>query len=1277
MQVALWIDTPALGDTIAAIPTLRKLSTVYNQPLTVFTTLPEIFQGHPCVKQALPADADKSDFMVYRSFYPLVGQTIEVRGEKIEFRHSNSDIRQFHAVSLGFNLTESEMETDLYVEEALELEGLKDYVIIHPTQTWATRTWSQQSWQDLVNQLNDRGIPVVAVGRDSKEVGYFNVQKPVMDINIRLGINLLNDARTSVAALRWMMNHRARAVVTMDSGILHIAGTTDVQIIQLGSSIDPKLRAPHRNGSQDYKYKYVSGSCDLFCSSNMKYNVREHGSIHGVPPQIFCLEHKPTFECHPEVQPVFEEVVKQYDVRAKIRLVHLLLNDDFSPERQLRSIDSISQLKDRGIEYIQVWNDRWQDTPPRETFEYPEQYDSIPIRPGHYGNYRAFVDSGMQHFTEDIDALIFAEGDALLIKPVDEVIEDINRAYDACELHNISYFSFGSRHSLHDQNELISSTRYIVGDDIHVVNKVIGTQMVMLHNRVQYYCTDRFVHQKWTASDIYLNNLFMGKFNIGVFDQPVTLQADGFSAIDGHNKMHADDRARSLRPKLLYLAPHLSTGGMPEFLLGRLKALVDDSQFEIHVVEFTKYADTYTVQRDQIQQMLGPRFHEIAHLNAVSQQEREARLQAIISSIQPAIIHIEESPEAFDGFNQMSPECQSWIYGPSQPWKVVETCHNIWFDPRKNKRISPDAYLFVTPHHRLKTFADEPSDKFEALYPIETKTKSEAGRKKALEILELEHLSTAQHIINIGLWTPGKNQAEAVDWARSLQKLYPQAYQFHFIGNQAPNFQDYWGPLMQQLPANVHVWGERHDIDTFYQLADAVVFNSTHECNPLALRQALGYPIPVMARNLPQYRSMYKRALIAIREDATDPHRLVKALRDRKPRPDSPYTVAHFRQQHLDAYQPLLHRPTNRQDHQLPAYNLQWHNGPTVTSRVDRPMQVDFSADGEVVYSTTLTGKGHWCRPSQEWYRDWTVTIDGEPQTLRLEGQRAVVQFQSSSLGDTLSWVEAAVDFRRHHRLDRLYLATHKSWLLDKDYYQQQGIQFIAAGELPADAIALWHIGVHMQDPPGQAWFPNRNKRDWRKIYLGDIATDALGLPSCHRPPRLAYSGQHQQQKPYICIATQSTAQAKYWNNPTGWQELVNHYLATGYEVYHLSKEGTALQGVTQAPEALEEVYKLLKGAEFFVGISSGLSWFAWACDVPVVLISGFTPTECEFQNQKTLRIIDKTVCNSCWAWDHFNRGDWNWCPTFKGTDNQFQCTKAITGQRVIDLINTWQHDTL
>jgi len=90
---------------------------------------------------------------------------------------------------------------------------------------------------------------------------------------------------------------------------------------------------------------------------------------------------------------------------------------------------------------------------------------------------------------------------------------------------------------------------------------------------------------------------------------------------------------------------------------------------------------------------------------------------------------------------------------------------------------------------------------------------------------------------------------------------------FHFVGNQAGNFQDYWQPLMENLPPNVKVWGERSDIDMFMKTADIFMFNSTWECNPLVLREAISYGLPIIARNLPQYKDMFTEYLQPIDTD--------------------------------------------------------------------------------------------------------------------------------------------------------------------------------------------------------------------------------------------------------------------------------------------------------------------------------------------------------------------------------------------------------------------------
>ena len=104
--IALHIDTPALGDTIAAIPTLRKLAQAYEGKIVVFTTKPFLFENHPLVEVAHPASDEKElanpRYKIYRTFMPLMGKQHNIDEQPIEFRYSNMDFRQFHAISLRF-----------------------------------------------------------------------------------------------------------------------------------------------------------------------------------------------------------------------------------------------------------------------------------------------------------------------------------------------------------------------------------------------------------------------------------------------------------------------------------------------------------------------------------------------------------------------------------------------------------------------------------------------------------------------------------------------------------------------------------------------------------------------------------------------------------------------------------------------------------------------------------------------------------------------------------------------------------------------------------------------------------------------------------------------------------------------------------------------------------------------------------------------------------------------------------------------------------------------
>lgn len=306
-----------LGDLICATPTIRKISEAYQQPITVVSKMPELFKMNPDVSKSYKASSIdmgyiKQNYIYHNSFYN-VGKKNE-RG--IEYKHNMFDIRQFHAVHLGFMLGKDEMECYYRPLTELEIEVPEKYVLIHPVTTWPSRTWAAINWMKLTKELNDLGYSVISIGKDSSEKGFFNVEKPVFNFEIEKGLNLMN--KTSISDC-WNLMQKATAFVTMDSGLLHLAGTTDVPIIHLGSSIKPEFRIPYRYkfGSFNHKvqfvneklmYKYVSGGCGLECASNMKYAMEYWDDINSVPPLIGCLEKKETFECHPSVEQVLNSL---------------------------------------------------------------------------------------------------------------------------------------------------------------------------------------------------------------------------------------------------------------------------------------------------------------------------------------------------------------------------------------------------------------------------------------------------------------------------------------------------------------------------------------------------------------------------------------------------------------------------------------------------------------------------------------------------------------------------------------------------------------------------------------------------------------------------------------------------------------------------------------------------------------------------------------------------------------------------------------------------------
>jgi len=340
---AFYSSAGAMGDLISATPTIKKLSQIFQSPITVISNHPYLFKNCPYVDESLDFNQYTEEqlsekYNLHKTFF-LLGKT-DSRG--IEFKHAMCDIRQFHAKDLGFMLTPDEMNCDYFPQSDEScLSGIQlpeKYVVIHPAQSWDSRTWSKYNWQALIISLEELGIPVVSIGKDAKEESDYSgtTLKPVFKLDIKNGLDLTNKTTLDQS---WHIINKSNCVITMDSGILHLAGTTDVNIIQLGSSIKSEYRAPWRKSSQQYKYSYVVGGCQLHCASDLKYSLRDWGHIQAVTLISTCLEKKPSFECNPSYVPVLEE----------IKNVWGKTNDVIKVERQITKPRTLVEIQSNAL----------------------------------------------------------------------------------------------------------------------------------------------------------------------------------------------------------------------------------------------------------------------------------------------------------------------------------------------------------------------------------------------------------------------------------------------------------------------------------------------------------------------------------------------------------------------------------------------------------------------------------------------------------------------------------------------------------------------------------------------------------------------------------------------------------------------------------------------------------------------------------------------------------------------------------------------------------------
>jgi len=291
--------------------------------------------------------------------------------------------------------------------------------------------------------------------------------------------------------------------------------------------------------------------------------------------------------------------------------------------------------------------------------------------------------------------------------------------------------------------------------------------------------------------------------------------------------------ANNMRKKLLYVCPHLSTGGQPQYTYKQIKHFINE--FHIEVVEINNSGgDAFVVQKNRIK--------ELVPVHTLGANKKE--ILDNIRIFNPDIIHFQEIPE-YD----LPIDIVERIFSKERKYFIVCSTHGSLTNP-SDIVYQPDRYVLVSEWSKQRFEHAELGVELDVWqYPIE----DYQFDKQAAQI-QLQLDPNWKHVLMVGLFSPGKNQGEIFSIARQLEKY---KIKFHFVGNQAMNFESYWSPIMKYKPENCVIWGERTDVDTFYAACDLFYFSSKLELNPLSIKEALSYKMPCIFRKLHTYLDTY------------------------------------------------------------------------------------------------------------------------------------------------------------------------------------------------------------------------------------------------------------------------------------------------------------------------------------------------------------------------------------------------------------------------------------
>lgn len=185
-----------------------------------------------------------------RSMMTEVGHGIELGS--VQFGAAQKHQIDAYLEYFGFTDVPAEDKQIEYDYPQIVLQGIGDYVLVHPgVYSSGNRGWNQPYWQRVIDALAKDGHKVVVIG------SHTHIGLPMGEYQNIAGTVLCDNILETTGIIA-----NAKALVSIDSGPIQMAGATDTPIVGLYSVTKPEFRSPFRNNECGWKFIGLTAPCD-------------------------------------------------------------------------------------------------------------------------------------------------------------------------------------------------------------------------------------------------------------------------------------------------------------------------------------------------------------------------------------------------------------------------------------------------------------------------------------------------------------------------------------------------------------------------------------------------------------------------------------------------------------------------------------------------------------------------------------------------------------------------------------------------------------------------------------------------------------------------------------------------------------------------------------------------------------------------------------------------------------------------------------------------------